>query len=100
MVVRLPGGRLPQADVYPAEMRATRALRRRRLCLTRTRAALLTHGQNPKSQSNRPELGQQMASKANRDGVAERCPDPAVQQSRAVALARLGYDDERLRALA
>ena len=48
----LRGGRLPQADVYPAEMRATRALRRRRLPLTRKRAALLAHLQPTNSQYN------------------------------------------------
>jgi hypothetical protein len=40
----LRGGLLPQASVSPAEMRATRALLRRRPHLMRTRAALLAHG--------------------------------------------------------
>jgi hypothetical protein len=38
--VLLRGGMLPQADGYPAEMRATRALLRRRMPLMRTRAEL------------------------------------------------------------
>jgi transposase len=38
-------------------------------------------------------MGKKLASKAHRDGVAERCSDPAVQKSREVALALLGYDD-------
>ena len=37
------GGLLPQASVYPAAMRATRALLRRRRSLTRQRAAWLGH---------------------------------------------------------
>jgi transposase len=35
----------------------------------------------------------------NRDGVAVRFPDPAVHKSIAVALALLGYDDQRVTAL-
>ena len=38
----LRGRTLPQADVYPAQRRATRDLLRRRMPLLRTRAALLT----------------------------------------------------------
>lgn len=38
IAARLRGGMLPQASVYPAEMRATRALWRRRPPLMRTRA--------------------------------------------------------------
>jgi hypothetical protein len=94
------GGMLPQASVYPAEMRATRDLLRRRLSLTRKRAELLTHVQNTTSQDHLPEIGKTIAYKANRDGGAERFPDPAVQKSLEVDLALLGYSDERLRDLA
>jgi hypothetical protein len=40
IAMRLRGGMLPQASVYPAERRATRDLRRRRMHLMRTRAEL------------------------------------------------------------
>jgi transposase len=83
----LRGGMLPQAYVYPAQMRATRDLLRRRTHLMRQRAALLAHVQNTTSQSNLPELGKKIAYKANRDGVAERFADAAVQKSIAVDLA-------------
>jgi hypothetical protein len=81
------GGRLPQAYVDPAARRATRDLLRRRLPLTRQRAELLAHVQKTNSQDNRPAIGKQLAYKANRDGVAERVPDPAGQQRVAVDLA-------------
>src|SRR5206468_4903595 len=81
IAVLLRGGMLPQASVYPAEMRATRDLLRRRLHLTRKRAELLAHGQQTNSQYNLPEFGQKLAYKANRDGVADRVPEPAVQKS-------------------
>jgi hypothetical protein len=42
-------------------------------------------------------MGKQIAEKANRDGGAERCSDPAVHKSSDVARALLGHDDQRLR---
>src|ERR687888_1377387 len=96
IAVLLRGGMLPQAYVYPAEMRATRDLLRRRLHLTRKRAALLAHIQNTNSQYNLPEIGKKIAYKANREGVAERFPDPAVHKSVEIDLALLGYYDRLL----
>jgi transposase len=96
IAVLLRGGMLPQAYVYPAEMRATRDLLRRRMSLMRQRAALLTHVQNTNSQYNLPDIGKKIAYKANREGVAERFPDPAVQQSIAVDLGLLDYYDRLL----
>lgn len=80
-------------------MRATRDLLRRRLHLVRHRAELLTHVQQTNSQYNRPEIGKKIAYKANRDGVAERFPDPAVQKSIEVDLALIGHYDALLRDL-
>src|SRR5262245_56494928 len=97
IAVLLRGGMLPQAYVYPAEMRATRDLLRRRVHLTRKRAELLGHIQNTNSQYNLPEIGKKIAYKANRDGVAERFSDPAVQKSIEVDLALIGYYDQLLR---
>ncbi len=96
IAVLLRGGMLPQAYVYPAAMRATRDLLRRRLHLTRKRAELLAHVQNTNSQYNLPEIGKKLAYKANRDGVAERFPDPAVQKSVEVDLALMDYYDQLL----
>jgi transposase len=93
----LRGGMLPQASVYPAALRATRDLLRRRMHLVRTRGELLAHGPNPNSQDTLPAIGQQIADQTTRDGVAERCADPAVHKSLDVDLARIGSADERLR---
>jgi hypothetical protein len=95
-VVLLRGGLLPQAYVYPAQMRATRDLLRRRTHLMRTRAALLAHVHNTHSQDNLPEIGKKLAYKANRDGVAERFADPAVPKSSEVDLALSTSDDQLL----
>jgi hypothetical protein len=99
MAVLLRGGMLPQAYGYPAAMRATRDRLRRRIHFMRTRAEFLTPGQQTNSQYHLPAIGQKIASKANRDGVAARLPDPAVQKSIAVALALLGHYDHLLRAM-
>jgi len=93
----LRGGLLPQAYVYPAEMRATRDLLRRRMHLARKRGELLAHVQNTNSQYNLPAIGKKIAYKANRAGVAERFADPAVQKSIEVDLALITYYDELLR---
>lgn len=97
IAVLLRGGMLPQASVYPAEMRATRALLRRRLHLTRKRAELLTHIQPTNSQYNLPAIGKKIADKANRAGVAERFSEPAVQKSVDVDLALIDCYDQLLR---
>jgi transposase len=97
IAVRLRGGMLPQASVSPAAMRATRALLRRRFPLSRQRAALLAHVQPTPSPYNLPASGKKLASKANRDAVADRFPAPAVQKSVEVDLALIAYSDRRLR---
>lgn len=97
IAVLLRGGMLPQAYVYPAEMRATRDLLRRRLHLARKRGELLAHVQNTNSQYNLPAIGKNIAYKANRDGVAERCADPAVHKSIEVDLSLVSYYDALLR---
>src|SRR5918999_55866 len=95
IAVRRRGGMLPQASVYPAAMRATRDLLRRRVPLRRKRAELLTHLQTTHRPSHRPEIGKQIADQANRHGGAERFSDPAGQKRIAVDLALIGHDDER-----
>jgi transposase len=97
IAVLLRGGMLPQAYVYPAEMRATRDLLRRRMHLARKRGEILAHVQNTNSQYNLPAIGKKITYKANRDGVAERFADPAVQKSIEVDLALITYYDALLR---
>ena len=95
----LRGGMLPPASGYPAEMRATRDLLRRRTHLMRKRADLLAHVQNTNSQYNLPEIGKKIAYKANRAGGAERFDDAAVQKTIEVDLALITYYDALLKDL-
>ena len=69
------------AYVYPAEMRATRDLLRRRNHLTRKRADLLSHIQNTNSQYNMEPFAENIAYKKNRDDIAEQFIDPDVRMS-------------------
>ena len=89
----LRGGLLPQACVYPAAMRSTRDLIRRRLHLVRKRGQLLAHIQNTRAQYNLPVFGRKLAYRTNRAGVVEHFPDPSVQKSIAVDLALIDQYD-------
>jgi transposase len=77
----LRGGLLPQAYVYPAAMRSTRDLLRRRLHLVRKRGQLLAHIQNTRAQYNLAAFARRLAYPANREGVADRFSDPSVRKS-------------------
>jgi transposase len=90
----LRGGLLPQAYVYPAAMRSTRDLLRRRLHFVRKRGQLLAHIQNTRAQYQLPEFGRRLAYPANRTGISEQFTDPSVRKSVEVNLALLErYDD-------
>ena len=89
----LRGGLLPQAYVYPAGMRATRDLLRRRLHLVRKRGQLLAHIQNTRAQYNLPAFEKRLAYPGNRDGVVEHFPDPIVRKSIEVDVALIDHYD-------
>jgi transposase len=77
-------------------MRATRDLLRRRMRLMHKRAELLSHIQNTNPQYNLPEIGKKIAYKANRQGMAERFVDTAVQKSIEVDLGLIDHYDKLL----
>jgi transposase len=75
----LIGGNMPIAYPYPAKMRATRDLLRRRTYLVRQRGLLLTHIQNTNTQYNLPSFdGKKISRKFNHEAVAGRFEDPSV----------------------
>ena len=93
IAVLLRGGMIPKAYTYPAKMRSTRDLLRRRNHLMRKRAELFAHIQNTKSQYNLPDHLGRIAKPQNRKGVVERFEDPSVQKMIAVDLAMItAYD--------
>ena len=93
IAVLLRGGMLPQAYVYPAAMRATRDLLRRRLHLVRKRGQLLAHIQNTNAQYNLPAFQKRLAYPGNRDGVIDHFPDPIVRKSIEVDVALIDQYD-------
>jgi transposase len=95
----LRGGMIPQAYVYPAGMRATRDLLRRRLHLVRKRGQLLAHVQNTNYQYNLPDFGKRIAYPANREGVAQHFEEPVVRKSIEVDLALLERYDALIQEL-
>jgi len=80
IAVLLRGGMIPRSYVYPAKMRATRDLLRRRNHLMRKRAELYAHIQNTRSQYNLADPFGRIAKPQNREGVAERFDDLSVQK--------------------
>jgi transposase len=89
----LRGGLVPQSYVYPAAMRPTRDLIRRRLHLVRKRGDLLAHIQNTRAQYNLPAFERRLAYPANRDGVSAHFADPSVRKSIDVDLSLIDQDD-------
>lgn len=99
IAVLLRGGMIPEAYVYPPEMRATRDLLRRRLHFTRKRAELLTHIENTNSQYNLPAFNKKLTYRGNRNGVVERFAEASVQKTIAVDLELIAFYDQLLRDL-
>ena len=93
IAVLLRGGMIPQSYVYPAKMRATRDLLRRRNHLMRKRAELFAHIQNTRSQYNLSDHLGRIAIPKNREGVVERFEDPSVQKMIATDLAVIAAYD-------
>jgi transposase len=92
----LRGGMIPQAYVYPPEMRATRDLMRRRNHLMRKRSELIAHIQNTASQYNLPPFEHRISKKHQRVGLLEHFPDPQVRNSVALDVAVIDHYDELL----
>jgi len=82
----LRGGLIPQAYVYPRNMRATRDLLRRRNHFMRKRAELFSHTQNTATQYNLENPLGRIAKPKNREGLLERFDIPCVQKSMAANL--------------
>ena len=93
----LRGGLLPQAYVYPSQMRATRDLMRRRTRLVRTRSNVLAHIQNTSSQYNLPTFNKKLTYRTNRQGASDRFPIPSVKMSMDVNLSLIDVYDQQIR---
>jgi len=87
----LRGGLMPQAYAYPAQMRGTRDLMRRRLHFVRHRGQLLAHIQMTHHQYNLDSPGKRISYRSNRDGIGEGFEDASVRESIAADLALVDH---------
>ena len=99
IAVILRGGMLPQAYVYPPEMRSTRDLLRRRIHFRRKRSELLAHIQNTNSQYNLDQFEKKITYASNRTEVSQRFNDPHVHKSIEIDLELVAHYDDLLRKL-
>ncbi|MBN1931195.1 MAG: IS110 family transposase [Desulfobacterales bacterium] len=83
------GGNFPIAYTYPAKMRATRDLLRRRMYISRRCSELVAHIQNTNTQYNLPVFRKKLSRKYNHEGVVERFEDPEVRKTIEVDLAMI-----------
>ena len=90
---------MPISYVYPAEMRTTRDLLRRRLYLIRERGFLLAHVQNTHHQCNLPTPGAKLQWRRNRTGVAEHFTDASVRKTVEVDISVIDHLDTTIREL-
>ena len=81
------GGTFPLAYAYPAKMRSTRYLLRRRMYIVHHCSELVVHIQNTNTQYNLPPFAKKLTRKYNHQGVVERFEDLAVRKSVEVDLA-------------
>jgi transposase len=98
IAVLLRGGMFPVAYAYPAEMRSTRDLMRRRIYFVRKRSELLAHIQNTVTQYNLPSVGMDLGVQSNRqllrNEIFDLFPDPGVQKMVLADLIMIdSYDD-------
>ena len=84
IAVLLRGGTLPQAYVYPSEMRATRDLLRRKLGFVRDRGGLYTHIQNTVMAYNLPPFEGRIDKASDRVGLLEHFEDEDLRMTAAV----------------
>ena len=92
----LRGGMFPYAYVYPRGMRAHRDLMRRQIKLTRERGELMSHIKNTLSQYNLPANTENLRYAKHREPLRTAFPDPSVQRSIDLDLARIEFYDEQL----
>ena len=85
----LRGGNFPIAYAYPARMRSTRDLLRRRMYISRRCNELVAHIQNTNTQYNLPAFKKKLSRKYNHESVAERFEDAEVRKSVEVDLAMI-----------
>lgn len=93
------GGTFPLSYVYPAELRDTRDLLRRRTSLVRRRSGTITHVQMVNHQQNLPAFPKSISYKANRAGLAGRFPDGSLRTMVQLDVDLIDFYDKQIQQL-
>ena len=95
----LRGGNFPMAYVYPAELRDTRDLLRKRCIIVRRRGATITHVQMINHQQNLPAFEKAIRYKANRIGIADRFEGDSLQRMVSLDVDLIDFYDKQIQQL-
>jgi transposase len=95
----LRGGTFPLSYVYPAEMRSTRDLMRRRMFLMRRRSELLAHVHMTYQQYNLDCPRKRLRYAGNREGLTDPFDDGSVKKMVAVDVAVIDHLDKLINEL-
>lgn len=90
---------LPEAFVYPQEMRGIRDLLRRRLFFVRKRSELMAHVQMTHQQYNLTPPGAKIRIHIHREGIEDAFLDPAVKLSVSADCELIGHYTKLIRSL-
>ncbi len=93
----LRSGMIPQAYVYPKQMRSTRDLLRRRSHFVRVRSDIFTHIQITNYQYNLPAFEKKLTVKSSRVNLIDHFSDTSVQKSMDANLNVLDQLDQTIR---
>ena len=99
LALLLRGGNFPTSYVYPADLRDTRDLLRRRGTIVRRRSATITHVQMVNHQQNLPAFEKSIAYKANRTGLAERFAAGSLRRMIKLDGELIDFYDEQIKRL-
>lgn len=99
LAMLLRGGNFTTAYAYPAKLRATRDLLRRRTYFVRLKAQLLTHLQIINHQHNFDPFEKKITYKSNRVGLADRFDNPSVKASVEIDVGTADFLHDQIRKL-
>ena len=99
LAMLLRGGNFPTSYVYPAAMRDTRDLLRRRGTIVRRRSATITHVQIVNHQQNLPAFEKSISYRTNRVGLADRFTEGSLRTMIDLDGQLIDFYDEQIKRL-
>lgn len=99
LAMLLRGGNFPTSYVYPARLRDTRDLLRRRGTIVRRRSATITHVQMVNHQQNLPAFPKSISYRANRVGLADHFPEGSLRTMIELDVGLIDFYDQQIQKL-